>query len=87
MPDGRLFAFYYVHGEDTAGKAVSENRVMELRPDGTSGPEVQVPLKHPLQDYFMATVRAGSSPSPVIDLLGHRAGVSNTVSHARVRLW
>ena len=37
-PDGRLLAFYYVHGRDAAGKAVSENRVMELRPDGTSGP-------------------------------------------------
>ena len=32
MPDGRLLAFYYVQGRDAAGKAVSENRVMELRP-------------------------------------------------------
>ena len=40
MPDGRLLAFYYVHGKDAAGKAVSENRLMELRPDGTSGREM-----------------------------------------------
>ena len=63
MPDGRLLAFYYVHGKDAAGKAVSENRLMELRPDGTSGPEIRVPLKHPFREYFTATVRAGSPPS------------------------
>jgi hypothetical protein len=38
MPDGRRLAFYYVRGQDAAGKAVSENRLVELRPDGTSGP-------------------------------------------------
>jgi hypothetical protein len=86
MPDGRLLAFYYVNGKDAAGKAVSENRLMELRLDGTSGPEVRVPLKHPLGDYFTATVRAGSPPAMVLDLLGIRAGVSNTISYARVRL-
>jgi hypothetical protein len=86
-PDGRLFAFYYVHGKDAARKAVSENRVMELRPDGTSGPEVQVPLKRPMGEYFTATVRAGSPPSTILDVLGMRAGASNTVSYARIRLW
>jgi len=86
MPDGRLLAFYYVHGRDAAGKTVSENRVMELRPDGTSGPEVQVPLKQPFQEYFTATVRAGSLPSGVMDLLGIRVGESNIVSYARIRL-
>ena len=43
-PDGRLLVFYYVQGRDAAGKAVSENRIMELRPDGTSGPEIRIPL-------------------------------------------
>jgi hypothetical protein len=81
-----LLAFYYVHGTDAAGKAVSENRVMELRPNGTSGPQIRVPLKHPLRDYFTATVHAGSPPSVILDVLGHRVGAENTVSHARIRL-
>ena len=86
MPDGRLLAFYYVQGRDAAGKAVSENRVMELRPDGTSGPQIRVPLKQPFQDCFTATVRAGCPPSTILDVLGHRAGTANTVSYARIRL-
>jgi len=86
MSDGRLLAFYYVQGRDAAGKNVSENRVMELRADGTCGPEVCVPLKQPFQDYFPATVRAGSPPSTILDVLGHRRGTANTVSYARIRL-
>jgi hypothetical protein len=85
-PDGRLLAFYYVHGQDAAGKAVSENRLVELRPQGTCGPAVRVPLNYPFRDYFTATVRAGSSPSMTLDLLGHRVGSSRTVSYARIRL-
>jgi hypothetical protein len=86
LPDGRLLAFYYVHGTDAAGKAVSENRLMELRADGTSGPEVRVPLKHPMREYFTASIRAGCSPSMFIDILGHRAGGTNAMCYARVRL-
>jgi hypothetical protein len=78
--DGRLYAFYYVYGK------VSENRLVELRPDGTSGPVVRVPLKHPLQEYFTATVRAGSPPGAILDVLGIRAGASNRVSYARIKL-
>jgi len=85
MPDGRLLAFYYVQGKDSAGKAVSENRVMELRPDGTSGPQLRVPLKQPFLNYFTATVRAGSPPSTILDVLGYRDGAANTVSYARIR--
>jgi hypothetical protein len=33
----------------------------------------------------MATVRAGSLPSPTLDLLGQRVGTSNNVSYARIR--
>jgi hypothetical protein len=86
MPDGRLLAFYYVHGTDAAGKAVSENRIMELRPDGASGPQIRVPFKQPFQDYFTATVRAGSPPSMSFDVLGHRVGGPNAVSYARIKL-
>jgi hypothetical protein len=86
-PDNRLFVLYYVSGRDSAGKAVSENRLLEIRPDGTSTAPVRVPLKHPLSAYFTATVRAGSPPSATLDLLGQRAGAPSTISYARVRLW
>ncbi len=85
-PDGRLFVFYYVSGSDPSGKAVSENRLMELRPDGTSRPAVRVPLAHPMSAYFTATTRGGSSPSTTLDVFGVRAGAGNTMSYARIKL-
>ena len=85
-PDGRFFVFCYVSGRDAAGKSVSENRLMELLPDGSSGPWVRVPFKQPFTEFFTATVRAGSPASPLLDVLGHRTGASNTMSYARIRL-
>jgi hypothetical protein len=85
-PDGRLFAFYYVSGSDASGKAASENRLMELRPDGSSGPAIRVPLAHPFGSYFTATPRAGSLPSTILDVFGVRVGSGNTMSYARIKL-
>ena len=50
------------------------------------GPSVRVPLKRPFRSYFTATVRAGSPPSALLDLLGQQAGTSHTISYARIRL-
>ncbi len=86
-PDGRLCVFYYVSGRDAAGRPVSENRVLELLPDGTSSSPVRVPLQTPLSSFFTATVRAGSPASERLDLLGQRAGRGDTIHYARVRLW
>lgn len=86
LPDGRLLAFYYVQGKDATGKALSENRMVELHPDGTSSPAIRVPLAHPFHEFFTATVRAGSLPSAVLDILGVRVGTSNTMSYARIRM-
>ena len=85
-PDNRLFVFYYVSGRDAAGKPVSENRLLEIRPDGTPTAPVRVPLSHPLNSFFTATVRGGSAPSATLDLLGHRAGTPSAISYARIRL-
>ncbi len=85
--DDRLFVFYYASGTNREGRGISENRVLEIHADGSSSPSVTVPLRQPFVSFFTATVRAGSPPSHVIDLLGHQAGRSNTISHARVRLW
>jgi hypothetical protein len=86
-PEGRLFVFYYVTGSDATGKPLSENRMMELRPDGASGTTVTVALRYPLSSCFTATVRGGSPPSTTLDLLGQRAGASTNICYARIRLW
>ena len=85
-PDGRLFVFYYVHGRSAAGEPLSENRIMELLPGGTSTPPVTVAMKHPLTVFFTATPRAGCAPSTTLDLLGTRADTSQTISYARIAL-
>jgi len=84
-PDNRLFVLYYVKGTNRAGKSVSENRIMELQPDGSSKPPVQVPLRYPMNNFFTATVRGGSPPSKVIDLLGTRVS-GGGISYARIRI-
>ncbi len=67
-PDGRLFVIYYV----SDGHALSENRILEIAPDGTASAPATLPLKHPLTQFFTATPRAGCAPSWTLDLLGHR---------------
>lgn len=84
--DGRLFVVHYVSGTNAESKAVSENRLIELRDDGGAGRPQRVPLRQPFTSFFTATPRAGSSPSRFLDLLGHRAGGGQTISYARVRI-
>ncbi len=76
-PAGRLVVFHHVSGP------VSENRVVEVRSDGSFARPVKVPLKRPLGRFFTATVRAGSAPSEVIDVLGE---ADRTMRYARIRL-
>ncbi|MGQ9575185.1 MAG: hypothetical protein ACUVUC_07700 [Thermoguttaceae bacterium] len=86
-PEGRLFVAFYLSGVDRSGKAVSENRLMEILADGTATQPVRIPLAHPISAYFTATVRAGSPPSCVLEMLGYRVDTPGAVSYARVRLW
>jgi len=85
-PDGRLFVFGYVSGVNAADEAFSEDRVFELRDCEPVGEPVRVPLSEPFGSFFTATVRGGSPPSDVIDLLGEPAGRGGTIRYARVRL-
>jgi hypothetical protein len=85
-PENRLFLFFYVQGTAESGKAVAENRLLELRADGTPTGMVSVGLRQPMTAYFTATVRAGSAPSRTLDLLGTRADQPNAIGYARVRL-
>lgn len=83
-PAGRLYVIYYVSGRDPAGRAVSENRLLEVQRDGTPTAAVRVPLQHPLNNFFTATPRAGSPPSATLDLLGTPADAPLTIRYARV---
>ncbi|MBI2950042.1 MAG: hypothetical protein HYY23_20610 [Verrucomicrobia bacterium] len=85
-PENRLFVFYYVHGQDATGKPISENRLVELEPNGMPGPAWKVPLKAPFTSFFTATPRAGSPPSNTLELLGQQAGKLQTISYARIRI-
>jgi hypothetical protein len=86
-PGNRLFVFLYVGGQGADGKPVSENRLVEVLPNGEFGSPVKVPFNKPFTSYFTATTRGGSPPSKTLELLGERQGVPTTMSYARVRLW
>lgn len=85
-PDNRLLVVCYVAGASAEGKSVSENRLLEIGPDGAVKQQARLALAHPLSSYFTATVRAGSPPSLTIDLLGHRADGAAAIGYARIRL-
>ena len=84
--DGRLFVVFYVSGADAAGKGLSENRMLEISADGEPGKAATLPLRHPFSQFFTATVRAGSAPSDVLEMLGQPAGGGTVIRYARVRL-
>jgi len=83
MPDGRLLVVYHVGGTNRDGKGISENRIVEIFPDGRHGEAVTVPLEKPLTAFFTATPRAGCAPSDVIDLFGQ---IGDAMRYVRVRL-
>jgi hypothetical protein len=85
--DNRLFVIYYASGKGADGKAVSENRLIEIHADGEVSAAVALPFKKPFTAYFTATVRGGSPPSRAVELLGQREGAPLTLSYGRVRLW
>jgi len=85
-PDNRLYVLFYVSGSDADGQSISENRLLEILPDGTAGESVRVPLEKPFTDFMTATVRAGSAPSQALELLGTRQGSGGTISFARIKV-
>jgi hypothetical protein len=85
-PENRLFVFYYVQGADASGRAVSENRILEILADGSATDATGVPLIKPFTEFYTATVRAGSPPSRTLELLGVRQGLAATISYARIKI-
>ncbi len=84
-PEGRLFVFYYCSGADANGRSVSENRLLEIYPDGSFSAPVPVALEHPFSAFMTATERGGSAPSAILDILG-QAQDQPGISYARVNL-
>jgi len=64
---------------------VSENRVLELYPDGTHGDAVRVPLPSPFTSFMTTTERGGSPPGPILEVLGAASGLPG-LSYARINL-
>jgi hypothetical protein len=85
-PGDRLFVVYFIKGTDASGQQVMENRLVEIMSGGIPGTPVVIPLKHPFSSFFTATVRAGSKPSEILDLLGTPEGIKNKICYARVRI-
>ncbi len=85
-PDHRLFIIHLASGRAPEGTNIHENRLVEVRRDGTLGPPVRIPLHQPFTSYFTATVRAGNVPSWTLDLFGVQDGSAGALSYARVQL-
>jgi hypothetical protein len=85
-PDHRIFVVYRIFDTGKDGRRMMENRIVEILPDATTGTPVRIPLKQPFIGFFTTTVRAGSSPSWTLEMLGQRERVPNTISYARVNL-
>jgi hypothetical protein len=85
-PDHRLFVVYRIVDTGKDGRRMMENRIVELLPDGATGTPVPIPLKKPFNGFFTTTVRAGSSPSWTLEMLGQRERGPNTINYARVNL-
>jgi hypothetical protein len=86
-PENRLFVVHLASGTEAGGRGVFENRVVEIRPDGTIGKPMRIRFQKPFTSYFTTTVRAGSPPSRTLEMFGARDGAPNTMSYARVRLF
>lgn len=86
-PDNRLFIVFYASGTEAPGKTISENRVVEVLPEGSFGTFMTIPLSSPFTSYFTATPRAGSKPSRTLDLFGLKSGAGQVLSYARVQLY
>jgi len=84
--DGRLLVFYYASGDRADGERFSENRLLEIKPDGSQTESVKVNLQQPLTRFFTTTWRAGCAPSNLLEVYGSRAGGEDMMGYARIRI-
>lgn len=76
----RLFLIYHATGSDR-----NQDEVREIHRDGKISESVPVRLQFPFHQFYTATPRAGSAPSPWLDMVGIKASDPHTVRYARVR--
>ncbi len=86
LPDNRLFVIFHISGTNKNGEAGSENRIMEIYKDGSTGLSQAIPLKYPMSFFFTSTPRGGSLPSATIDLIGQSSEQRNTVRYAKIKM-
>ncbi len=87
LPDGRLFVFFSVDILLDGANSFTENRCLEIQPNGDVGGAMKLPLRHPFTEYFFtATPRAGSPPSNMMELLGECRDEPRTVRYARIQV-
>ncbi len=81
-PDGRIFIFYSMGHKDLRQEEIAvENRIVEVKSNGVFSEPVVLNLDMPIQRYFTATPRGGSSPSQTLDVLGM---VGNLMRYVRI---
>lgn len=85
LPDQRIFVVYAIRENVTAGQAAVKNYVREISPGSKNTEPLLIPLRYPFSSFFTATVRAGSKPSSILDMLG-TTSEKNTIRYARVIL-
>lgn len=84
-PEGRLYTFFYVDGQTADGKPLSENRLAQIS-GGAIRNITRLALAEPLNQYVIATTRAGNLPSYVLDVLGSPPGKGTTLRHASLAI-
>jgi hypothetical protein len=84
-PDGSLFVLYSVSGRRD-DRAFRENRLMEIRPDGTQSDSITIALTRPFSSFYTASWRNGSPLSDLIDVYGETYGGGDAYSYASIRL-
>lgn len=63
---------------------VRENRIVEIFQDNSLSKPVVLNLHSPLSSFFTSSIRGGSKPSDIIDVLGDDG--THTMRYVRIRI-
>lgn len=85
LPDQRIFVVYAIRENVTGGQTAVKNYVREIGLGSKTTDPMLIPLRYPFSSFFTATVRAGSRPSSILDMLG-TTSEKNAIYYARVNL-
>ena len=80
----RLFILYHVYSNDQEKRYPGENRIIEVKEDYFMSHPETLNLQKPLSSFYTASVRSGTSPSNIIDVLGDDG--TNTMRYVRIRI-